>query len=147
MTAEATPKVKFRRVLQNQLQLAEHARLEYRVSPEEGVTIEDLLRAETWAHVTKSLKAGTLIDAVANDGSWYARLFVRSVKDLDVSIALLERHDFDAVAAPAEDEFTFKWAGPSAKFRIIRNSDKAVMAEGLESKGACAEWLKTPKAA
>ena len=139
-------RIKRQRILESQLVLAEFARNEWHVTPEAGVTVEDMLKPEYWSHVTKKLQPGTLIQATAHDGSWHARFFVRSVKDLVVSIALLQKHEFGSDEALDEDQYEFKWAGPTAKFRIIRHVDKAVMVEGMESKDECAAWLKNPVA-
>jgi len=133
------------KILSQQIKLAEFCRNIWHVTPEAGVTPEDLGESKTWVNIAKQLKAGDRIEAVAADGSWLAELFVRSAVGVDVKLFTLRVVHFDGVAAKApaqkdDEEFEIKFAG-AAKWRGIRRSDGAVLVEGLASREAVKAWL------
>lgn len=132
-------------ILSSNLKLAEFGRNVWLVTPEAGVTPEELAKPEAWVHVSKNLKAGDRIEVVAADGTWFAELFVRSAVGVGVKLFTLRVVHFDGVAAKApaqkdDEEFEIKFAG-AAKWRGIRKSDGAVMVEGMASREAVKTWL------
>lgn len=130
-------------ILSSNFKQAEFHRNVWSVTPEQGTTPEELAKSEAWVHVSKNLKAGDRIEAVAVDGSWFAEFFVRSVEGVNVKVFPLRVVHFDAKAPAQKDEeseFTIKWAGAS-KWRGLRKSDGAVLIEGLASKEDVKAWL------
>lgn len=129
------------KILQKDLQPAEFSRIVWAVRPEHGVTLEDLLKPEAWAHVAKSLKPGARIEVFPPDGSFYAELLVRSADANSADVFPLFRVDFSEAAedAPASQEYELKFAG-AAKWRVLRKIDGAVMVEGL-TKPEAEAWL------
>ena len=132
------------KLLQSQLVLSNHARICYSLTLSEG-SYEDLFKPETWAHIATKCPKGTLIEAQPEDGSWFAMLIVRASTDLEVTVAELFKRDLTTEQPKREEsEYEIKWAGPQAKFRIIRRSDKVVLKDGFQTKELAADWLKTP---
>lgn len=104
----------------------------YVATPEHGVVLEDLERPEFWAHVAEQLKPGDLIHVYPEDGSFWAELLVQSTSRVAAKVFVLRKHELSAADLPEEDaDFEIKWAGPTAKFRVIRKSDGEVMKEGM----------------
>ena len=137
------------KILSQQIKPAEFCRNIWHVTPEAGVTPEDLGESKTWVNIAKQLSVSDRIEAVAVDGSWFAELFVRAVVGVDVKIVPLRVVQFEkapkALAQPTplqkdEDEYEIKFAG-AAKWRGTRKSDGAVMIEGLVSREAVKTWL------
>lgn len=129
-------------ILASNFKQAEFCRNLWLITPEQDTTPEDLGRPEAWVHVSKSLKAGDRIEAVAADGTWFAEFLVRSVAGVQVKVSMLRVLRFDDTKAPVKEEndFDVKFAG-AAKWRAIRKSDGAIMVEGLASRDEVKVWL------
>jgi hypothetical protein len=127
-----------------QVQPQETARNVWIFRPTEDITKEDMLRPAFWTHVARLMRVNDRIEVLSQDASWYAELIVRAVGPLEVATGLLAFTQFDAIAAPSEDEYTVAWKGPTAKWRITRVADKLTLREGFSSEAAAKAWLATP---
>lgn len=126
-----------------------------------GVKLEDILKPDYWANVTKKLTAHkSHIEADWEDGTRLVVLRVVGVGTNFAKVRVIQDFDF-TTAAPAAvtasdikapsaaptastenaDDFTVEWKGPSRKFSIIRKSDKAYVKDLFESKAEGEEWL------
>ena len=116
---------------------------------EPDVEIDDMLRPEYWTHVAGSTFRGELnyIHVLWKDKSRLAKLYVIDYNNLYASVKVVEYFDFrkpEAETAKEESKikeiekpaarFTVKWSGPNTKFKIIRVSDDAVMADNIKTK-------------
>jgi hypothetical protein len=110
-----------------------------------GTTKEDLLKPAFWAHVAPKLRPGAIVLVRAEDNSFFAQLFVVDSGRTWAKMHILLFVEMDAVASPeipsGDGEFTVKWAGPQAKFRVTRVSDKAVMKDGFPNKNEADKWI------
>lgn len=129
------------KILRKQLLEAEFARTVWTVKPEPGVTLEQLLQPESWAHVSKQLKPGSRVEVYPADGEWYAELYVRSAGDNEAKLVVLQHYAFSA-AKSVDGEVEVKHRGEAKKWSVLRKSDKAVLVEGLETRGAAEDWVK-----
>ena len=127
-----------------QVQIQETARNVWIFRPTEDITKEDMLRPAFWTHVARQMRVNDRIEVLSQDASWYAELIVRAVGPLEVATGLLAFTQFDAIAAPSEDEYLVAWKGPTAKWRITRVSDKQTLREGFASEALAKAWLATP---
>lgn len=122
-------------ILQNRLRQAEFNRTVWAAQPEPGVTLDDMVKPEYWAHVSKSLKVGDRIEVVSADGAWFAELFVRSTSGVAANVAVLRQHIFsDAKPMGVPADVVIKHRG-DAGWSVIRKSDKQILFE----KGATRE--------
>lgn len=128
------------KILQRHIQQADFARTVHAVTPEPGTTLDQVLKPEAWAHVAKLLKAGDKIEVRSADGEWFAELYVRSVTETDAHVVVLQSYKFSG-EKPAPTEVDVKFRGDK-KWSVIRKADKAVLTEGLETKGAAEDWAK-----
>lgn len=118
---------------------------EFRVNPEVGTKLEDVLEPEYWANVSSRVNPHDIITVVPEDTSFYAKLFVLSSGKTSLKVHVIEYTDFSKVAKPArtklEDFFEIKFAG-AAKWRVTRKSDGSVVSnEQLQSRENAEEWL------
>lgn len=129
-------------ILQQQIKPAEFIRTVHTATPEPGTNLEDMLKPEYWTHVAKGLRKGDHIEVVAADGAWFAELFVRSVTDNAVTVAVLRQVAFDPPKQPAVagEPFTVKHRG-GAGWSVIRNVDKAVVFEKGATREEAEAWL------
>lgn len=105
----------------------------YVATPEHGVTVEDLEKPEFWAHVAEQFKPGDLIHVYPEDGTFWAELLVQTTSRAAAQVRVLRNYELAKVEAlEDESEYEVKWAGPTAKFRVIRKSDGEVMKGGME---------------
>jgi len=132
------------KILQAQVKQAEFIRTVWCLTAEHGVTLADVTKPESWAHVAKQFKAGDHIEVVPESGEWFAELFVRSVSPTDIKVSVLREVVFDAPAQatespdPAEYEINYS---KSEKWRVVRKSDKVAVASGMASKLECEAWV------
>lgn len=129
------------KILQRQIQQAEFARTVWVVKPEPGVTLEQLLQPEAWAHVSKTFRPGDHVDVMPPGGDWFAELYVRASGDNEAKLVVLKHYVFDT-AKPVDSEIEVKHRGEAKKWSVLRKSDKAVLVEGLETRGLAEDWVK-----
>jgi hypothetical protein len=138
------------KILKNRVFEADYARTVYVVKPENGTTLADMVKPEYWAHVASYIKKpGSRIEVFTEDGTWWAELYVRSVKEQAINVYVLRSVVFDQDEQKPEvvdGKYTVKWSGPVAMWRVIRSSDNAVVAEGLE-KDQAIKWVEDQKVA
>ena len=132
------------KILQAQVKQAEFIRTVWCLTAEHGVTLADVTKPESWAHVAKQFKAGDHIEVVPESGEWFAELFVRPVSPTDIKVSVLGEVVFDApaIAAPLPEgvEFEINYS-KSDKWRVVRKSDKVAVASGMASKLECEAWV------
>lgn len=133
------------KLLKSQLTNAQHARLTYRLTLDAGQTYESLFKPSTWGHVAREIPKGTIIEAVAHDGAWFAQLYVRASSDLDVVVGAISKTEFGDLPSRSADEYEVKFRG-RAKWSVMRVADKALMIEGLDTRELAEAWLKNPVA-
>lgn len=128
---------------QSRFNQAEYVRNIWAVTPEAGTKVEDMLDPAFWSHVAASLKPWDKIEVRAEDGTFYAELLVLQSARNWAKVRLLSRVELkDAMPEGREvDGHIIKWAGPHAKWRVIRSTDNAVIHEKAESEAAANKWL------
>lgn len=125
------------------MKAADYERKVYVVTPENGHPFEALLAPEYWSHVAAKLRPYDMIEARAEDGSWFAWLLVQDAGPLHATVFPLQKWDIAPVEPSAAGALSFeaKWYGPHAKWGVIRTSDNKKMVDGLGTRGAAEEWL------
>ncbi len=127
------------------MRASEFWRTTWCINPELGVTKEDMLKPEYWAHVASKLKPWDLIEARAEDGSYFAVLVVLDGAKTWAKVDEILYKEFKDNAGPADvnvdDKYTIQYKGPHAKWRVTRKSDNNIMREELVSKAAAMAWL------
>lgn len=127
------------------LSLIEYARNTHHCVPEAETPIEALLDPAYWSGVSMQLKPRDHIEVDAQDGSYFVKLRVIDCGRTFAKVHVLERHEFKDAAptgkAPPVSEFDVKWAGPHAKWRVVRMSDGAILKDKFETMQSGQEWL------
>jgi hypothetical protein len=111
--------------------------------PENGTPYERVLEKDYYTHVANRLEASNIIQAEAEDGSFWALLLVRAVSGLEVLVSPLIEKRFDNVQTDSIDAGDYKaeWAGRHDKWRVMRKSDNHKMTSGLTSKLEALKWI------
>jgi hypothetical protein len=118
----------------SRMKQAEFVRTIWSATPEHGTPFEALLEPGYWAHVAAFLKPNDRIEVLAEDGSYFAELIVRSTQRVSVVVTLLRKVDLESAAAEQEDaEFAVKFRG-AAKWSIVRTKDNAVVKEHIPTR-------------
>lgn len=128
----------------DRIQFAQHMRNVWYVTPEHGTPVEALLDPGFWAHVSAKMKPRDRIEVDAEDGSYFVELRVEDAGRLYAKVVVLRRVDLlpaDAVATAETAEYKIMWAGPHAKWRIIRTKDKGLVKDGIETRQAAELYL------
>ncbi len=117
---------------------AEYQRQHFFVRIPHGTKKETLMHPDYWAHVADQvMSVHSLIEVVAEDNSFWGILLVVDrdknwLRVKDVQWAWLHEDVGEDDLAQLKD-FTVKWRG-AAKYAIIRNSDRAVITDGIADK-------------
>ena len=149
----------------NRLRSAEYHRNVWSVTPEAFTPLSVVLAPGFFTHVAAQFRVGDRVEVSPEDGVWYAELLVRSVSKLDAKFGVLLYRDFDesqpilvpdtdeaaplldddVITAPPEPKWTgdyaVKWAGPKAKFRVMRPSDRSVLQDGFDTEADAKAWM------
>lgn len=123
---------------------ADYSNMEYRVTPVEGVTPDDLLRPEYWVHQARTLRPFDRIAAIPDDQKWYASYLVLEVGTGYARLVLLWKVDIDPAgeALPEMSPVEVQFKGPHLKHVVIRKSDLVVLKEGIAKKTEAEAWAR-----
>lgn len=128
---------------ESRISLAEFIRQTHHVTPEEGTKFEDLLREDFWSAVSYKFKPADIIEIHAEDGSYFAELYIRAAGRNWAKVAVLRKVDLDPVEAQfSMPEFETAWKGPARKFAVIRLSDKEIIKDGFDTKEQAADYIR-----
>ncbi len=123
---------------------AEFTRIVYYAIVEASVRAADLKKPDYWAHVAQSLKQGDRIEVEAEDGSYFAELFVQDVGRTWVKVAVLREIQLDNTAKelPQElKEYDVTYKGKISKWCVVRLGDQSLVYEGGNMKQDAVNWL------
>lgn len=135
------------KLLQSQVVLAEFHHRVWAVTPEAGSKLEDVLAPEAWQHLVRLLEVGARFEVIPADGAWFAELFVRGVAPAGPRFAVLRHVEFDTPARASPDKDSREAADMSAvwgggdKWRVVRGSDKTVLAKNFTSRADAEAWI------
>lgn len=108
-----------------------------------GVTIDDVLKPEFWAHIAHMLRSnqmtgdpartGTIIEIRSEDHSLYAELYVRAVKEQALDVALIGKPTYfgPRESSPSE-KYSVRWNVGKRGFDILRKSDNAIIGRAVD---------------
>lgn len=127
---------------ENRFSEANYKRNVWNVILPENESMDGVLEPLYWAHVARMLRPMDRIEVFKEDGTEWCELLVIFVDRVAAKVVMLNHVDL-APQAPAsvDPEYGIKWAGPHAKFRVVRLSDKHVVQDKLETAQHAAEWL------
>jgi len=133
------------KIIGSRLKLSEYVRSVYHATPEAGTPLKELLKPEYWAHVAKQLKVGDRIEVDAEERTWFAELYVRGVTPTSVTVFVMRHIEFTKPEAEdsTDAEYSANHAGRGV-WRVIRNSDKAIVKSGFPTKEAAESWIEHP---
>lgn len=131
-------------IRESRINYIEFARQSHHVVPEDGTAFEDVLKDAYWSLVGYKFKPGDLVEVHAEDGSYFAELYVRAAGRNWAKMALLRKIDLEPVAvAIGSPEFEATWKGPHRKFSVVRLSDNQIIKDGYETREQAIEYIKS----
>lgn len=124
------------------LQDAPVARNVFVAVPSAGTKVDDMLKPEYWAHVSRWLHISDRIEAVPEDGAFFAEFYVCDTGLNRASVVLLRKCNLQGEELPViATDFEIKWRGQTMKHAVSRISDKATIKDGFASKTDAEIWL------
>lgn len=130
------------KITEDRVQLAGEVFNTWSVKPKHGTTIEQMLDPAYWAHTSRRLRPLDRLEAVSEDGSWYAEFIVLSQGDNWARVHVLRRVEL-ADSTPIEDaNHEVKWGGPARNFMVVRRSDSAILVKDLASAQVAGDWIR-----
>ena len=120
----------------------EFARNVWCVTVDNTVSVETLSDPRFWVSTSNFFKIGDHIEAMPEDGSWWAHLIVRNVERSSIKTGLINHTHFEDAAVPSESfgDFEVKWRGPKARFGVIRKMDGNCLHAGFMTKTEAMGW-------
>ena len=124
-----------------EIKQADYTRLVWSITPEPNVTIEDILKPEFWANVSRNLRSGHRVEIIPQDNSYFAEVFVMAASTNWAKVILLRKVDLiEKNETNVETSGCIvKWAGPHDKWRITRGTE--VISKGHEDESLAYAWL------
>lgn len=125
------------------LKQADYARSAYRIQPDAGAELADVLEPEYLTHVAERLRPGDRLEIMPECMSWYAEALVVDATRLSARIqTTLGPIAIDAgERVLASDVFESRWISPAVRFGVARKSDGAFMVKNLETKAEADQWI------
>lgn len=131
------------------LHTTEQDHLSYTVRLPRATKFEECLDEKFWTNVAMILKPWDHIEILPDDFSYHAELVVIATDRLWAKVGLLSYMDIVIATAVAADDLRVQWAGPSAKYRVLRGT--TVLQDGFVTKPEAEQWklehVKPAKAA
>lgn len=121
------------------------------ITAEVGVTREDMVKPDFWAHVASLFRPYDRIEARCDDGTFFAEYLVLTcdrtfAKVKELSYISLTSKDVSKTQLENDLELYYtKFRGPHCKWSVLRKSDDSVMVEKLGSKDDANAWLVNHK--
>lgn len=158
MADETTTKTAGNRVVQldrrkqaqeSALQPQDFARSVYCLSVDRGVSLEEVLKPDFWAHVAYRLKPSDRIDVYTEDSSYYAELLVVGTNRTNASVVVIHKIDLAksvrtiGVPVDSASQYEVVWGTPATKYQVIRKADGFVFSNGHAD--ANAAWASLHK--
>lgn len=130
-------------------QLAEQVRVQHVATAEAGVTFEQMLDPDFWAHEARSLSPYDLIECRSDDGSFWGLVIVLETgrnwaKVHPLQYVPLDTKDVAQTRAERKETgaYRIEYKGATMKHVVIRNSDNAVVHQGEQRKAGAEAWLR-----
>lgn len=125
---------------------ATYWRNEWAINPEYGVTVDDMLKPDFWAHVAQKLRPWDKIEARAEDGAYFVEFVVLDAAKTWAKVALVNTPTvFKENVGPSDisidDKYIAQWKGPQRKWIVVRKVDKASLKEELATKSDAIRWI------
>lgn len=129
------------------LKQAEFERAVHRAILEAGRPFNDILRSSFWTHTAAKLRPFDKIEVLAEDGAFYGEAMVLSAGANYARVAALFCVDLGAAAGDAEaaaqaEVLEVDFAGPLAKHRVVRKSDRAVLRDGFQTRAEALAYAR-----
>lgn len=124
---------------------------EWYAKPEPGTPLEAVLDPKYWAHCSAQLAPENVITVIPEGAPWRAELLVLDAgrgyaKVIVLNHVEIESHEVVGDESAADD-YDVRWAGPHAKWRVVRKSDKKVMIEERATKQDAYLWIASHRKA
>lgn len=112
----------------------------------EGTLFEDLLRPAFWANVAKKFERCAMVDAVTDDGSFYAQMLVTNAGSGFAEVVTINHVDLQpSTEEELSADFAVAWKGPHLKYAVIRQSDKEMLKSGFVKRVDAETWAREHK--
>ena len=126
---------------------AEFERIIHTATIPPGIALSSVVRSDFWAHCAGKVKQYARIECRAQDNKWFAELMVHTVGKQELGIWVLRYIDLEAQAVearetPKEDGSHTVSFAPKHRWRVIRDSDGAVIHKDEATEDAAKAWLE-----
>lgn len=119
---------------------AEYTRIIWSVEPENTVEVEDMLKPDFWAHISREMRSGHRIEVMPPDKHYFAEFFVMAASINWAKVILLRKVDLIGKDDDTEvSGFSVEWAGPTDKWRVKNGLE--VISKGHQDKEAASQAL------
>ena len=122
------------------VKLADSARNRWRIVPEGGVNLSDMMAEEYWGIVSRKFAAGDILEVLSPSNEWFAELLVLSTGPNFAKVRQLSFVEFAQAGKADELAFEIKHRG-GAGWSVKRKSDGIVMFEKGETREQAEKWV------
>lgn len=126
-----------------QMKQGEAAREVWTIAAGQDMTPEAIMSPAAYVHISRQIRKGAHIEVLSYDGTWYAHLLVRGVRDGEVQVGMLQFVQFDDMPERDVADYDIEAVGDGV-WRVVRKADKHIMVNGLGSRLQCLQWLERP---
>jgi hypothetical protein len=112
------------------------------------LTRDDLMKPDTWAHVTRMLVPGSHVVVQPQGLPWEAEVIVLGAGVGFAKVKLIRFTELNEGEQEAEnseplpDGLEVIWKGPSMKYAVVRSSDKEVLSKEHTVRADAEQWAR-----
>lgn len=132
-------------ILESKVQPSGHFSKKWDVTIPANHTLTDMLHPEYWAHTSRKFTPGDILYVYTDDESHFGMFYVTSAGRNHATIHSLLWEPLQKAPIASDNEYKYKWKGPSLKHCVIRKSDEQVVVDKLPTKDAALEWIAGQK--
>lgn len=122
---------------------ADYRRTVYTATPDLDVSFDEILMPEFWGNVAQTLRPGDFIEIFSDDSSYFAELLVVDCGQRWAKVAVLQYKELAPHTPEAlHPEYDIRWGGNTARFKVVRLSDKETLKDNFAAKLDAEIWLK-----
>ncbi len=120
---------------------AQFIQARHSIKPEAGTAYEDLFDPSYFAHIALKLNVGDIIEVRPAEASYYAELYVWAKGQGWAKVSVLNKIERPADTVVAPKGFSIDFVEGASKHRVLRDSDRQVVAKGFDTPEAANAWL------
>lgn len=124
-TVKDAPKPRPKMLAESNFRLASYATNRWSITLPAEAPFDRMFEPDFWSNVARKMRIGDIVEAHAEDTTWFAELYVVAAHRLAAKVTLLRKVDLAGAdeIAPVPSSLIVKYRGPANRYCIMRGNE------------------------